>query len=94
VTETEIRDAMLRVLARVAPEIEPSTLKGDVPLRSQVDIDSIDFLNFLIGIHEQLAVDVPETDYHEFLTLDRAVTYLAARLQAQPAAPSPTVNAR
>ena len=49
----EIKEAVLRALSDVAPEADPSTLRTDVDLRDQLDIDSMDFLNFVIGIHEQ-----------------------------------------
>ena len=62
-TQDEIRAAVLRALCDVAPEADPATLAPDVSLRDQLDIDSMDFLNFLIGIHEELNVDIPEADY-------------------------------
>ena len=74
-----LRAAVLRELARIAPEVDPGTLRGDVALRQQVDIDSMDFSNFVIGLAETLAVDVPEPDYPRLATLDGCVAYLAER---------------
>jgi acyl carrier protein len=81
-TGEEIRGAVLAALARVAPEADLGTLRPDVPVRDQVDIDSMDFLNFLVEIHRTIGVDVPETDYHELTTLDGCVSYLAKRAPA------------
>lgn len=78
-TNDEVRAAVLASLRRIAPEADPKTLRGDVALRDQVDLDSMDFLNFLLEIHAALGVDVPETAYAEVATLDGCVAYVAAR---------------
>jgi acyl carrier protein len=74
-----VREAVLAALRRVAPEVEPSRLRGDLPLREELELDSMDFLSFVIGLHERLGIDVPESDYSQLGTLDGAVRYLAAR---------------
>jgi acyl carrier protein len=51
-------------------------------LREQLDIDSIDFLNFVVGLDEVLHVSVPEGEYGALATLDGCVDYLAARMPA------------
>lgn len=75
----EITEAVLRALSDVAPEADPATLRLDVDLRDQLDIDSMDLLNFVIGIHEQVHVDIPEADYARLQTLDEVVDYLVER---------------
>ena len=52
------------------------------PLRDQLDIDSFDFLNVVIRLHDKLDVDVPEADYQKLATLDAAIDYLASQLGA------------
>ena len=79
-TPDEIRHTLLRVLGEIAPEADPATIKTDVDLRDQLDIDSMDFLNFVIGINEELQVEIPEADYPQLVTLDGFVDYLSARL--------------
>ena len=81
-SEAEIRARVLASLLRVAPETDVSTIRPDLPLREQIDIDSIDFLNFVIELHHDLHVDVPEADYDKLVTLDSAVTYLGQRVGA------------
>ena len=80
-TTEQLHAAILRVLARIAPEASGATLDPAVPFRDQLDLDSIDFLNFVIGIHEELGVDIPETDYPQVASLDSAVAYLQAARQ-------------
>ena len=75
----EITEAVLRALSDVAPEADPATLRLDVDLRDQLDIDSMDLLNFVIGIHEQVHVDIPEADYALLQTLDEVVDYLVLK---------------
>jgi acyl carrier protein len=50
-----------------------------VSFRDQLDIDSMDFLNFVIAVHEALHVEIPEADYPKLATLNGCVEYLAAR---------------
>lgn len=76
----EIRAVALATLKSIAPEIEDEALRPDRPLRNQVDLDSMDWLNFLLGLHEKLQVEIPEADYARLVTLDDVVAYLAAKL--------------
>ncbi|HLF69094.1 MAG TPA: phosphopantetheine-binding protein [Gaiellaceae bacterium] len=78
----EIKEAVLRALTDVAPEADPVTLRPDVELRDQLDIDSMDSLNFVIGIHEQVGVDIPEAEWARLQTLDQVVDYVAERMAA------------
>lgn len=77
----EIRARVLEVLARIAPELDPAELAPEANLRDQLDVDSMDFLNFVIGLHKAFGVEVPETDYRRLLTLDDCVAYLAGKLR-------------
>ena len=84
-TKDEITTAVLDALRRVAPETDPAGIRPDAPIRDQLDIDSMDFLNFLVELHAALGVDIPEAAYREVSTLDGCVAYLAARNpQARP----------
>ena len=74
--DTAILDVIYKNLQRIAPEIEPAELVASEPLRDQVDLDSMDWLNFIVGLHEALKVDIPEADYQKLVTLDDLVAYL------------------
>jgi acyl carrier protein len=78
----EIRTTALELLAEIAPELDPATLKGDQPIRDQVDLDSMDFLNYLISIHQRLEIEIPEADYGRLSTLDDLVAYVEEALAA------------
>jgi acyl carrier protein len=77
-TNDEIRNAVFAALRRVAPEVDPVSLRTDVSIRDQVDLDSMDFLNFMLQLHAALGVDVPEAAYREVSTVDGCVAYIAA----------------
>ncbi len=68
------------MLGEIAPEADPAEVRADVDLREQLDIDSMDFLNFVIGPHEQLGVDIPEAEYPRYGTIDGCVAALSAAL--------------
>ena len=74
--DAEIRALALRVLQSIAPEIWEIDLHDDKPLRAQIDLDSMDWLNFLLGLHRELSVDIPESDYAKLVTLADVVAYL------------------
>jgi acyl carrier protein len=78
----EIRTRIVAALANVAPELEPATLAPNVDFRDQLDLDSMDFLNFAIGLSKTFGVDVPEADYRKLSTLDGCVAYFTARATA------------
>lgn len=75
----EIRAIVVAELRRIAPEVEEGELKADRLLRDQVDLDSMDWLNFLVALHERLQVGIPESDYAKLGTLDQLVDYLAGK---------------
>ena len=83
-TDAEIRAIAIAVLKAIAPEIEADELRGDRPLRNQVDLDSMDWLNFLLGLNKKLGVEIPEADYARLVTLDDVVAYLMKKLGISP----------
>lgn len=76
----QLKATALQVLRGIAPEVEPDEIEPATPLRQQVDLDSMDWLNFLIGLHQRLGVNIPEADYAQLVTLDDVLDYLQARL--------------
>jgi len=85
VNEAEIKARVLEIIKSIAPELEEGELRADRPLRDQIDLDSMDWLNVLVAVNEKLHVDIPEADYGKLVTLDNLVAYLRDKL-AQRAA--------
>jgi acyl carrier protein len=84
-TNEDTRTTVLSVLTSIAPEVDPDDIRDDVLLRDQVDLDSMDWLNFLRGIHRRLHVDIPESDYASLRTLADVVGYVEKN-QSSPGA--------
>jgi len=80
-TADEMKAAVLQALGEIAPEADLAAIKPDVSFREQLDIDSMDFLNFVIAVHEALHVEIPEADYPKLITLNGCIAYLAALLE-------------
>jgi len=81
-TPEEIRHVVLSILGGIAPEVDLSAVRPGADLREELDIDSVDFLRFVVQLHERLGVNVPEADYPRIRTLDGCVAYLAERSSA------------
>ena len=75
-TDQELRQLVIRALTEVAPEIDPEAIDPDTDLVEQLDIDSMDFLNFVIALHKEFRTEIPEKDYPKLATLDGCVAYL------------------
>ena len=75
-TRDEIKNTVLRILGGIAPEADLTLIKPQVSFREQLDIDSMDFLNFAIGLNKELGVEIPEADYPKVASLDGCVEYL------------------
>jgi acyl carrier protein len=76
VNRAEAQTIIVSILGKIAPEADLADLEPDVEFREQLDIDSMDYLNFILGIHQQTGIDVPEVDYARLRTLDACVSYL------------------
>lgn len=78
-TDSECEALIRDVLAGIAPESADMALAPDADLREALDLDSMDFMNFVIALHERTGADIPEADYPAFSTLEGAIAYLTAR---------------
>ena len=74
------RDAVCRILAGIAPEADLSVLPPDANLRRELDLDSIDFQNFVIRLCKELKIDIPDRDAAKLTSLAGCVEYLAVRM--------------
>jgi len=81
-TPDDIQRVIIDALTRIAPEIDPGLIQPGVSFRDQLDLDSMDFLNFVLAVHDRLGVDIPEADYPRLYTLDGAVAYISAKRPA------------
>jgi acyl carrier protein len=75
----QIKAVLFEELNNLAPEADPSAIEGDANLREALDLDSMDFLNLVIALHRRLGIEIPEAEYGELKTLNRTVSFLAAK---------------
>lgn len=75
-----IEEQVLAAFLQVAPDVDVARLKRDVPFRDQFDFDSMDTLNFAIGLNKQFGIEVPETQYRELASLAKATAFVTAAL--------------
>jgi acyl carrier protein len=76
----QIAALLLQALAEVAPEVDPQAIAPAKPLRRQVDLDSADWLNFLVAVHEHLGVDIADAQAAKLSTLDQLIDHCAGQL--------------
>jgi acyl carrier protein len=79
-TAQDIRSVLIEELGNIAPEAEFDALDPAADLREALDIDSMDFLNFITAVDKRLGFPVPEADYPKLFTLEGAVEYLEMKL--------------
>ncbi len=78
-----LKETVLRILGAIAPDVDLETVAPDVQFRDQFDFDSMDFLNFAIGLHKELKIDIPEIDYPRIGTLNGCLAYLEQALASR-----------
>jgi len=75
-TESEAKSLIETVIGEIAPEADLTTLAGDEDMREALDLDSMDFMNLVVALHERTGIDIPEADYPKLHTLAGATAYL------------------
>lgn len=78
--KNQIREIVSNALNEIAPEADLDELNPGENIREALDIDSFDYLNFLIHLHDKLGVEIPESDYDQLTTLDDIVSYVYVRI--------------
>lgn len=79
VNEPDVRAGVIAAIKAVAPEVDADKLAPARRLRDQVDLDSMDWLNVIVGLHERFGIEIPEADYARLGTLDAICAYLCER---------------
>jgi acyl carrier protein len=80
-TTDQIRQVILDILARIAPDEDLSELNDAVPFREQMELDSMDFLDIVMELRKLYRVQIPEEDYENLTTMNSTVEYLTPLLK-------------
>ncbi len=82
-TKEELRQAVIDIIADIAPDEDVGGIDDDKPLREQIGLDSMDFLDIILELRKRHKIDVPEADYQELLTLNSTVEYLLPKFSSE-----------
>ena len=80
-TRDEIKDVILEIIADIDEEADFASLDADTPLRDQLDLDSMDFLDIVMELRKRYKLQIPEEEYPQLATLTSCVNYLEPKLQ-------------
>jgi len=80
-TKEEIKSVLVEIVAEIIPDEDLTNLKDDIPIREQVELDSMDFLDIVMELRKRYGIEVPEDDYMHLATLDSSVVYLEPRMK-------------
>jgi acyl carrier protein len=80
-TKEQIKATVLEIIAQIIPDEDLSNLKGDIPIREQVELDSMDFLDIIMELRKRYGIELPENDYVQLATLDGSAAYLEPRMK-------------
>lgn len=80
-TAADIKEAIIAILADIAPDEDLGNLKEDVPFREQLELDSMDFLDIVMELRKRYRVQIPETEYTELASMASTVRYLEPRMK-------------
>jgi acyl carrier protein len=79
-SQDRVQDGMRDAFRRIAPEVDLSSIDPGANLREEADLDSVDALNLIVLLDENLGVEIPEADYDQITTLEDMRRYLQARI--------------
>ncbi len=80
-TSDEIKDVILEIIADIDEEADFDNLDADAPLRDQLDLDSMDFLDIVMELRKRYKLQIPEEEYPQLATLTSCVEYLEPKLK-------------
>jgi len=80
-TRNDIKDLILEIIADIDEDADFDNLQSDQPLRDQLDLDSMDFLDIVMELRKRHQLQIPEEDYPHLATLSSCVNYLEPLLE-------------
>ncbi len=81
-THQKVKEIIIEIISNIAPDEDLSNIKSDVPLRDQLDLDSMDFLDIVMELRKKHSIEVPEADYPRLASLDSCAEYLSPKFAA------------
>jgi acyl carrier protein len=84
-TQDDVKQIVKDIIEEIAPDEDTSSLKDDVALRDQLELDSMDFLDIVMELRKQHGIEVPEEDYPKLNSLQSCADYLTPKFEAKAA---------
>lgn len=79
-TRDAISDVIIEIIKDIDEDADTTALAADQPLRDQLDLDSMDFLDIVMELRKRYKLQIPEEDYPQLATLESCVNYLEPKL--------------
>ncbi|MDJ0624170.1 MAG: acyl carrier protein [Desulfocapsaceae bacterium] len=80
-TRDAIQDLIVEIIADIDEDADFDDLNPDKPLRDQLDLDSMDFLDIVMELRKRHQLQIPEEDYPKLATLNSCADYLEPLLK-------------
>ncbi len=80
-TSEDIREVIIAIIKDIDEEADFDGLDADKPLRDQLELDSMDFLDIVMELRKRYKLQIPEQDYPQLATLNSCVAYLQPLLR-------------
>ncbi len=82
-TKDDVKTIILKIISEIAPDEDLSAIKGELALRQQLELDSMDFLDIVMELRKKHHIEVPEADYPRLESLDSCADYLLPKFLAK-----------
>jgi len=82
-TKDDCKKLVIDIISDIAPDEDLSTIKSEVRLRDQLQLDSMDFLDIVMELRKRHGIEVPEADYGQLASLESCADYLTPKFQAK-----------
>lgn len=82
-THQKVKEIIIEIISNIAPDEDVSDIKSDIPLREQLELDSMDFLDIVMELRKKHNIEVPEADYPRLASLDSCAEYLVPKFEAR-----------
>jgi len=74
--EHALSQQIIDSLIKAAPDVDAHSLDPAINFRDQFEVDSVDFLGFVLDLEKRLGVRIPEIDYPKLSSMKGCLAYL------------------
>jgi len=82
-TKDNCKKLVIDIISDIAPDEDLSSIKPEIRLRDQLQLDSMDFLDIVMELRKRHGIEVPEADYGQLASLESCAEYLTPKFIAK-----------